>query len=59
MSDIEDYKARIIGRSDLGPRPGDGEQVYWTGQGSCMSADDLRIIADELDARNSRAETTP
>lgn len=50
---MDDYKKRIIARADIGPRPGDLEHVYWIDSGG-LSAYDLRIIADELDRRNSQ-----
>lgn len=52
---MDSYKKRLLERAgaDIGPRPGDLEHVYWLPTGGGLSAYDLRIIADELDARNA------
>lgn len=51
----DSYKKRLLESAavDIGPRPGDLEYVYWLPTGGGLSAYDLRIIADELDARNA------
>jgi len=50
------YRSRIIAlldkNKDIGPLD-DGFQHFWIKDRGALSATDLRIIADELDARNA------
>ena len=55
MTDSE-YRNRVIAsleqNKDIGPLD-DGFQHFWVKDRGALSATDLRIIADELDARNA------
>lgn len=52
----DEYRQRLISKCEQGGhlhrRPGDGEWVYVTDQGSCLSSEDLIILATELERRN-------
>lgn len=53
MRQTEEYRKRVLENSDIGPLE-DGFQYYFlAGLHGALSANDLRIIADELDRRNA------
>ena len=52
MNNNNAYKTRLLSHCDINRRPGDGEFVFWLQSGSCLSGDDLRIIADRIDELN-------
>lgn len=54
----EEYKNRILEscKDMISVDPSSGFYYFWLEKGSCLGANDLRIIADELDKKNSRFE---
>jgi hypothetical protein len=52
MRTPKEYRDDLIAGCDIDRRCGDGEYVLWTHEMTCISADDLRIIADEIDRLN-------
>ena len=54
----EEYKNRVLEscKDMIAVDPSGGFYYFWLEKGSCLGANDLRIIADELDKKNSRFE---
>lgn len=53
-----DYKNRLLEscKDMIALDPSGSFHYFWLEKGSCLSANDLRVIADELDKRNAGFE---
>lgn len=54
----EEYKNRVLEscKNMIAVDPSGSFYHFWLSEGSCLNADGLRIIADELDKRNAGYE---
>lgn len=54
----DEYKNRVLEscKNMIAVDPSGGFYYFWLSEGSCLDSDGLRIIADELDKKNSRFE---